>query len=402
MRLKGETEVLVSGAGPVGLFAALSLSERGVDVEIVDKEWRGSVHSYALALHPQSLRLLDEYGAADGLIEQGHRVESIVFHEGPERLGALDIAALGGPFPYVLVAPQSALERALEERLKRSKITVLWNHQVQGIESADHEIVARVALMEKHSMGYPIARTEWLITKQKDVRASFFVGADGYHSLARKSIGARFEPHGADEAFAVFEVPCAVDLHHEAHVVFQGATISVVWPLGEQRVRFSFQVDPEAPPPTSLEGLREMLAARLPWFRHEVDQIHWATSARFERRLVDRFGRGRVWLAGDAAHVTGPVGAQSMNVGLREAHDLAERLSAAIKGGGKVEALEGYEAERLAEWRGLLEIDGHPHPSGQGARWAASRADRILPCLPASGAELSRMLQQLGLQLAAV
>jgi hypothetical protein len=89
-----------------------------------------------------------------------------------------------------------------------------------------------------------------------------------------------------------------------------------------------------------------------------------------------------------------------MNVGLREAHDLAARMSAALKGGDSLETLEGYQTERAAEWRSLLEIDGHPAPAGDAPRWAAGRAGRILSCIPASGGDLGQLLRQIGLKLA--
>src|SRR3954454_24848962 len=83
-------EVLVAGAGPVGLMAALTLAEQGIQVQIVDQEKRPAARSYALALHPQSLRLLDEVGLADELLERAHRIERLAFYEGMERRGEVD------------------------------------------------------------------------------------------------------------------------------------------------------------------------------------------------------------------------------------------------------------------------------------------------------------------------
>ena len=109
---------LVVGAGPVGLFTALLLADQGVPVRIVDEEFRTAAHSYALALHPRSLQLLDRAGVTADLLRQGYRVETVAFYEGSQRRGEMKLADVGGDFPYVLVMPQSVLEGVLERRLK--------------------------------------------------------------------------------------------------------------------------------------------------------------------------------------------------------------------------------------------------------------------------------------------
>ncbi len=398
MKLKRETDVLVVGAGPVGLFTALSLAERGLSVQIIDKEWRGSTHSYALALHPHTLRLLDEYGAANDLLQEGHRVERMAIYGERERVATLDFSALGGAFPFVLVTPQSALERALEAKLKEKKVKVFWNHQALGIEQEGEEVITRVGRMEKYSAGYPVAHTEWAIAKEFEVRSTFLVGADGCDSFTRRSVAGEFGGHGAAETFVVFEFPAHIDFLHEARMVFHNGTTNVAWPLGDERGRWGFQVDQEPSTPPKLASLRELISDRAPWFRPQIEKIHWSTTVLFEKRLVDRFGRQRIWLAGDAAHTTGPVGAQSMNVGLREAHDLAERFSAIHKGGGSLEMLESYQNERKAEWERLLGIEASLETTADAPDWIGNPA-RVLPCIPASGDDLQQLLKQIGLRL---
>ena len=396
MALQGETQVLVVGAGPVGQFAALALAQRGAKVEVLDEQWRGSVHSYALALHPSSLALLDEVGAAEELIRAGERIDRVAFYRGRDRAGEIDFSRLGGRYPFVLVVPQSALEQALEQRLRQAKVRVWWNHQALAIEQDAAHVAARVGRREKYSMGYPVATTEWMITKESDVRAAYLVGADGFHSFVRRTLGTTFEQRGQVEAFAVYEFPAHIDFAHEARVVFHEGTINVVWPLHDRRGRFSFQVDPNAPPAPSVDALKALVRARVPWFEPAIEEVYWTTNAVFERRLVERFGRGRIWLAGDAAHLTGPVGAQSMNVGLREARDLAARIAAALSGGDAGQ-LESYQDERVAEWKALL--GGARAVAAQLPAWLADVKDRIPACVPASGDDLRALLGQLGLAL---
>jgi len=398
--VKRETDVLVIGGGPVGLFAALSLVERGLDVQILDKDWRGAAHSYALALHPRSLRLLDEYGLAEPLLEAGHKVERVGFYKGAERVGELDVTTLAGRFPFVLVVPQNVLEHTIEERLQQRKVKVAWNHQAMSLEQDGQGVVAKIGRMEKYSTGYPIAHTEWLMAKEYETRASYLIGADGYHSFVRKSLGADYEHVGPAEHFSVFECHLPIDFADEVRVILDDSGTNVVWPLDERRGRFSFQTDAKLPAEPTIEAVQELIRTRAPWFAPALEEIGWHTNVLFERRLAQSFGSLRIWLAGDAAHATGPVGGQSMNVGLREAYDLAECCSSALNRGASPDVFREYAKQRRDEWSRLLGLSGTLQATGTAQEWARSMASRILPCVPASGDELEQLLGQIGLTVA--
>jgi 2-polyprenyl-6-methoxyphenol hydroxylase-like FAD-dependent oxidoreductase len=285
----------------------------------------------------------------------------------------------------------------LVERLKAMGTEVLWNHQLTALTQDATSVTARVARMEKTSGGYPIAHTEWNVAAEYDVASSFVVGTDGYHSFVRKALGSRFEHRGVAETFSVFEFSCDVDLGNEARVVFHQGTTNVLWPLHDRRARFSFEVPTSSPPQPTLDTLTDLLNSRAPWFPPPAE-IAWTATALFERRLVDPLGEGRVWLAGDAAHVTGPVGVQSMNVGLREARDLANAITSAIDDRDAQGAFHAYARERSAEWESLLEAE-RIRFRDDATPWVRRRATAILPCVPASGAELHMLLRQIGLSL---
>jgi 2-polyprenyl-6-methoxyphenol hydroxylase-like FAD-dependent oxidoreductase len=398
MAVQRKSDVLIIGAGPVGLFAALNLAERGLDVQVVDKDWRGAAHSYALALHPDTLRLLDSLGVADDLLGQGYRVERMALYQGQERVGQFDFAALDKRFPFLLIAAQSALEQALSARLVEKKVKVLWNHQAMSIEQDGDGVTAKIGRMEKYSTGYPVAHTEWMVAKEYTTRASFLIGADGYASFVRRGLDIEFEDHGAAQAFSVYEFPLINELPHEARVVFHPDSANVVWPLDDDRNRWSFQVDAKNPAQPTLEDLDRLIGERAPWYGSRPSRIGWHTTVLFERRLASSFGRGRIWLAGDAAHITGPVGGHSMNVGLREVRDLAECFSSILSGDGSLAALAGYDEERRKEWSVLLGLGSGLASSKETPAWATDLAARILPCVPASGDDLTKLLGQIGLR----
>lgn len=396
-RARRECDVLVIGAGPVGLFTALSLAERDLDVQIIDTEWRGSMHSYALALHPGSLRLLDEYAAADELLEGGHRVEHLGFYDHDDRVGEIRYSELPGAFPFTLSVAQSSIERALEARLAEAGVSVLWNHRALHVEEQPDNLCVTVGRIERYSTGYPVARTERFVASEHTVHTAFLVGADGYHSTVRDTLDTEFKKYPGTQAFEVFEFQRATGFHHEARVVLRDDSVNAVWPLSAQRVRWNFQVDAEDSPPLDVETASKLIRERAPWFGTQIDRIQWTATAIFEHRLAESFGRNRIWLAGDSAHIAGPIGAQSMNVGLREGHDLAQRISSIQKGAASLDLLEAYGAERRAEWRGLLGLEHPLEASKQAAPWARLLAPRLLPCIAASSEDLRRLLGQVGL-----
>jgi 2-polyprenyl-6-methoxyphenol hydroxylase-like FAD-dependent oxidoreductase len=413
-----KTDVLVVGAGPTGLLAALRLAERGIAVEIIEEEWRSAGHSYALALHPRSLLLLEEAGVAAEAVAHGQKLERIVLFEGGEPRATLRPAAASAPFPFLLALPQSALERLLTRRLEEKGVKVRWSHRLFRIEPRHDRIVASVHRLEKQSTGYAVARTEWAIDEELTFEAGFVVGADGHRSLVRRALGASFGEAGPSQAFAVVECDGGAAPRDEMRLVLDEETVSVLWPLTRGRARWSLEVEAsdvssedrfksrlttmlgERFFPHLDEGrIRELLRERAPWFAPGAGGLGWSVEVRFERRLAGSFGRDRVWLAGDAAHLAGPAGMQSMNAGLREAFDLASRIARVQRGKDGLDLLEEYGRERLAEWRFLLGQAGGLRAGGAASPFVARNAGRLLGCLPATGEDIHGLALQIGLEV---
>ena len=152
-----DPEVLVVGAGPVGLVTALFLRQYGVRVEIVDTHHRTTQHSYALAIHPRTLRILEEAGLADALIKEGRKLTKVAYYEGRERRAEIDYSRLASTHPYLLVVRQSLLERTAEEALRRKTLEVLWGHRLQGLAFDGATLRAEVAKLDQVAMGRAVA-----------------------------------------------------------------------------------------------------------------------------------------------------------------------------------------------------------------------------------------------------
>jgi 2-polyprenyl-6-methoxyphenol hydroxylase-like FAD-dependent oxidoreductase len=138
------TEVLVVGAGPVGLLTAILLAEAGVEVKIIDCEERTTARSYACALHPRALKLLSQLGLAAAVVERGRRIETVAFYDGAARRAEVKLSELGGEFPFMVILPQNVLEGVLEERLRKAGVAVNWNHRFDDFHDAGETVVANV------------------------------------------------------------------------------------------------------------------------------------------------------------------------------------------------------------------------------------------------------------------
>jgi len=418
MAARQDPEVLVVGAGPVGLFAALALAERGVRVRIIDKMSRSGVHSYALALHGRALRLLKPFGLLDSILAQAYPVRTIGLFDQQSRRAEIALPEDEDGIPSLVVLPQDAFERALADALAARGVQVQWNHAVSQLVSHPDHVSVTVDKLVQETVGYAVAHTEWLVAKSVCLDVPFVIGADGHRSAVRRDVDIEFAEAGEAQSYTVFEFETDTDLEHQLRLILGDRTADVLWPLPGGACRWSFQL-PDFTAPTAArrrdrlgvmigsaqypamteEDLRTLIAERAPWFQGSVKRLNWQIVVRFERRLAKAFGNQRVWLAGDSGHMTGPAGSQSMNVGLREAADLTAIIAGVLRDGQPGDGLREYNQQRLAEWQQLLGLAGGLKPTDRADPWLRQSAERLLPCLPASGSELANLVQPLGLRL---
>lgn len=410
-------EVLVVGAGPVGLFTALALTTRGVPVQVIDKDWRTGTRSYALALHAQSLRWMEDLGILGSVLERARRVRKVGLYDRGGQRAEMRINDLAEDHSFLAVLPQEALETILSEALQKHGVKIDWSHQASRIEQGPNGCKVGIEKLSKDSIGYTVQHTEWVVSKRKEIEVPFVIGADGHFSSVRRCLDIEFPTVGDAAEFAVFEFRTDTDLGDEMRLSMDGDTTNVCWPLPGGWCRFSFQKPADDPdwdtrekdrdsvqigggvfPALTEERLHELLKERAPWFQGSVSGIRWRMMVRFERRLAESFGNGRAWLLGDAAHLTGPVGIQSMNVGFLEGIDLADTIAAAVQKKGSSVAFERYDERWRQAWRKLLGVEPGLTAGPKTEPWIAERADKILPCIPAFGTDFARLAAQIGLQ----
>ena len=206
--------------------------------------------------------------------------------------------------------------------------------------------------------------------------------------------------HGEGKVFSVYEIAATGDLPGEVRVILDPDLTSVYWPLEDGRCRWGFQIPDASSHAPSMERFEQLTAARAPWWTSRPTQIYWSTVAVFESRLARSFGKGGVWLAGDAAHQAAPVGVHSMNSGLVEARELSARMQRILRGGETPSLLEEFATEMHEQWQWLLSADQEVRALPGADPWVRQNRTRILACVPASGEDLEPLLGQIGLTTA--
>ncbi len=392
-------EAQVVGGGPVGLFAALCLHEQGVEVGVVDAEWERPVRSYACGLHPETLRLFDKLGLMPAIQELAHRVDRVSVWRNHERAGVAELARLPGPYPHVLTLGQSELQDVLAQRLAQLGVEVALRQEVVGLTLL-HGAVCTVAL-PRSAAGERLPGTAAPPESAREPilrRSDYVIAADGYASPCRRALDVPLIDSYDGEAFVMFEFEADLaQYQHEAHVLAGADASGAFWPLGSRLGRWTFQLSEHLDEPGSLELLEQLLRAHAPWFRPRPEQLCWTTTSYFERRVVERFGRGRVWLAGDSAHVTSPLGFQNMNRGFVEVSELARIIRHELQGTLPArDGFERFERGQQLEWRRLLGLDSVLLSRGM---IPPAEGQRLVAALPASGSDLDALLGQLQLGL---
>ena len=421
MRGKPHPKVLVIGAGPAGLSAALTLNRRGVPVEIVERGDQPGTHSYALALHPRSAAMLDKWDLLDGLRRDSLQVRELVFYDRDGPRATLDLTKVPGQEAGLLVVGQNHLEKALVGALESAEVPIHWNCRMATLEQSEEQVEVTLQTLIETMSGYAMARLELQVEEEFSKRVDYLIGADGHLSIVRRRCGIDFPRVAPTQSFAVFEFKSDFDPGQKAHIVLSEAGTSVLWPLPGGYCRWGFEIEEAAAETFSrdkdrlfmqvgnhgyhvLESkiLEEMLAERAPWFNGSVEQFRWRMLVRFEKRLAPRFGQGRVWLAGDSVHLTGPVGMQSMNIGLKEGQLLGNALADVVQGKAAATVLDAYQDGRIAEWRKLMGLSNALQNRPDTNDFLAGHLDQVLGCLPACGDSLAAFAEALGADLVPV
>jgi 2-polyprenyl-6-methoxyphenol hydroxylase-like FAD-dependent oxidoreductase len=327
-QLPTSTDVLIVGAGPVGLTLAASLAAEGVSAVLADKQPAGANTSRACVVHSRTLEVLRELEVSEELVKRGLIVPRFTVRDRDRVLMTIDFDDLPTDYPYTLMIPQDITERVLLERLQAVGGCTHRPYELTGLEQDGDGVTGTMATGET-------------------IRATYVVGADGMHSTVREHTGISFTGDTYAQSFVLADVH--MDWHlpkTEVMLYYSPAGLVVVSALPGGRHRIVATVD-DAPENPSGEFVQALLDARGPEQQPaKVRDVVWSSRFRVHHRLADHYRAGRLFLAGDAAHVHSPAGGQGMNTGIQDAVALAARLTAVLRDGAADAVLDDYERER--------------------------------------------------------
>jgi 2-polyprenyl-6-methoxyphenol hydroxylase-like FAD-dependent oxidoreductase len=329
--------VLIAGAGPVGLTMANELTRYGIAVRIVDKNTERTDKSKALVLWSRTLELFDHGGYVEPFLAAGLKAHGAQMSNGRDIIARISLDDIESPFPYALMIPQSDTERILEERLEKQGVKVERTVALESFKELDNgvEAVLRKANGESETL-----RADWLI------------GCDGAHSVVRHGLGFTFDgtTQPSDWYLADGHIS-GLDPQDRLHIFWHKDGILAFFPITEGRWRVIADLGPaqggaHCPDPT-LQDVQALITLR-GTDGIVIKDAYWLAAFRINERKVSQYGRGRAFLAGDAAHIHSPAGGQGMNTGMQDAFNLAWKLSLVIGGVCKPALLDSYSVERSA------------------------------------------------------
>ena len=335
--MANEPKVLIAGAGPVGLTLANELVRLGVSVRIVDKAAQRTDKSKALVLWSRTLELFDDAGYANAFLSAGMPARGARISTGREIVAEVSFDLIDSRFAYALMIAQSETERVLEERLAASGVTVERTVELTrfGDKGASVE-----ATLTKASGEHETLDVGWL------------VGCDGAHSAVRHGLGFTFEGSTLQSHWALADGHIAgLDPADHLHIFWHRDGILAFFPIVGDRWRVIADLGPardgETHPDPTLEQINGLMARRGSAGIVMSDPV-WLAAFRINERKVKDYAKGRVFLAGDAAHIHSPAGGQGMNTGMQDAFNLAWKLALVIEGAARPSLLDSYSRERSA------------------------------------------------------
>jgi 3-(3-hydroxy-phenyl)propionate hydroxylase len=382
--------VLVVGAGPTGLAAAMSLARAHIPVRLVDKALQPNPYSRAIGIQARTLELFEQHRLIEPFLELGHRARIANLFSNGMRLARLDFDPLHTRYPYLLFLDQSVTERLLTEHLATFGVTI-----ERGVE---------LTTFSQGSAGMQ-ATLRHVDGRMETIRPSYMIAADGAHSTIRHRLGLSFEGNTFEQTFLLADLHAETDWpEDEFHIFASGEGLVALFPMGHGRHRLIADHPAEPvtvlasatpavlgePPlnqvaPPSLAECKALIARRVRE-RVDVSDLAWSSHFRLNSRMVDRLRVGRIFLAGDAAHVHSPAGAQGMNTGIQEAFNLGWKLARVLQGGAPDRLLDTYYHERHPIERDVLRQTGFITQMAEADHGPLKLLrERVMPVLAALG-----------------
>lgn len=340
-----QVSVLIVGAGPTGLMLGYELARLGISFRIIDKKPEATKLSNAIALQPRTLEIFKQMDIADNFLRIGQTCHGMCFYDRGKEFAHANFAKLPTIFPFILALPQASTESILSEKLEQLSHHVEYARELIEI----HQNLGDIDVVIRHQDGVrELVRCDWL------------VGCDGAHSSVRDKCNFQFPGSDINEQFVVADGTMDSFVRaDQVHIFAANGYLLGIFPIGEKYYRFAgnMQLGYQRKGFTELE-LKEMVTERT-FGQLSVRHVDWLSPFWIHSKMTSEMRQGRVFLAGDAAHIHSPLGGQGMNTGLQDAHNLAWKLALVIQGRGDEKILDTYQTERLPIIRDIVKNTDH-------------------------------------------
>jgi 2-polyprenyl-6-methoxyphenol hydroxylase-like FAD-dependent oxidoreductase len=336
--IENETDVLIVGAGPVGLAMACELLRHGVRCRIIDQAAAPAQTSRALGIHARTLEVFENMGVIEKVLTEGTKARGLTLYDGEKailRLSLQHIREKDSQYPFLLILPQCQTERILNERLTELGGSVERARELLDIRQQDGKVIAFVKAGGAES------------DEREEIHASWLIGCDGAKSRVRRVMEIPFEGTTAEEEWLLADVDLNWNRTRETtHGWFTSDGLFAVFPLPDGQWRLiaaASQQNSQA----SLETFQRLLMQYTGDTRTIISHPTWLSNFRINYRIVISYHKEQVFLAGDAAHIHSPFGGQGMNIGIQDAYNLAWKLALVLHGKARESLLSTYQEERM-------------------------------------------------------
>ena len=352
MRKQEDFDLVVIGAGPTGLTAACEARRLGLSVQIIDRKEHRSTFSKALVVHARTMEVLESMGLSERVRSAGASFDALNAHFGESAPVRMDLRGLDWGdtcYPYWLSIPQYETERCLEEHLNALGGAVRWRTSLESLEQ-DSEGVSL-------TLRGPDGQLESL-------RARWVIGCDGGGSVTRSALGIAMERESLEETFVLADVHTTQPLAEaEGHAWYREGGLVLLVPMPEPglfRLIAHMPERREGERYTIDEAFLDGLIRDRAGLELGSHDLAWTSQFDLHQGLAGRYRVGRVFLAGDAAHVHSPVGGQGMNTGIQDAHNLLWKLALTRELGQAASELylDSYQQERRATAKAMVQGTG--------------------------------------------
>ncbi len=292
--MKKDKQILIAGAGPSGLSAALFLTELGYRPRIIDKKTTISPYSKALGVNPRTLELFESLGITKQFLQNGRKMTAINIWKGNQHIFKNDFSKVKHKYPFMLVQPQQESEGILRSALQQRGIEVEYGVGLSGFQYQNS--IYQVNLSDNTVSNY-----------------NYLIGADGGHSVVRKQLGINYKGYRYDEIWELYDIELDTVIEpNEGHIR--------VFPEGGMiMIRLKDNI-------WRIAGNMKDILNYLP-SKTQTGTIHWESKFRIHHKVAESLVQGQAVLIGDAAHLHSPVGARGMNLGIEDAYLVSQLLA---------------------------------------------------------------------------